>query len=308
MEETIELRELINIIWRGKAIIIISTITCMLIATILNWFILEEKYESKAVIQVVSTAQDIGVISNYINAEFTPAIYSERIQNKFLMRQAIQDEIGENQYIDENLRVLLDPNPNKNSLEIKYISDSPESAQQYLRILMNATKSDMNKSVQETMKELDLVYKNELDTLTQEVEQVVNTYNKLVRDNNLPEILILQTIINSEINLNISDQQMEALANVTEGIQNQLLQLQAMITSKSTEYGNVLVRYQSIQTGIASFKPDSFIRIIIEPTLEEDSVSPNKLLNLVISSILGIMMGLCIVFFRYYWKPNSSIK
>ncbi len=91
MEETIELRELIEIVWKGKAIIAICTVVCMLLAGIVSWFVLEEKYESKAVVQVASGIQDTGIISNYIAAEFTPSIYAQRIQNKPIMKQALKD-------------------------------------------------------------------------------------------------------------------------------------------------------------------------------------------------------------------------
>ncbi len=47
MEETIELRELIETVWKGKWIIAGLTVLFMLVAAIVSWFVLPEQYESK---------------------------------------------------------------------------------------------------------------------------------------------------------------------------------------------------------------------------------------------------------------------
>ncbi|MET4560622.1 chain length determinant protein (polysaccharide antigen chain regulator) [Lysinibacillus parviboronicapiens] len=307
MEETIELRELIEIVWKGKAIIAICTVVCMLLAGIVSWFVLEEKYESNAVVQVASGIQDTGIISNYIAAEFTPSIYAQRIQNKPIMKQALKDADIKDVYSEKNMVATVDADPAKNLVELKYKAKSAQDAQQQLQILMDVTKQKMNESVQATLKELETTYKTESVSLSKEIENIIEQYNKIIKDNKLPEILILQTVLNSEIVLNISDDQTTTLSNVNGDLQNQLLQMQAQINTKSVEYQKTLANYQSVKTGLDSFKPDPFIRVIAEPTLAEKSASPNKLLNLAIGLVIGMMFGVGTVFFRQYWK-NSSIK
>lgn len=308
MEETIELRELINIVLKGKSIIIVSTILCMLLAGIASWFVLDEKYESKAVVQVASGVQDTGIMSNYIAAEFTPNIYAQRIQNKPIMQQALQDAGIKMKYNSKNMVATVDSDPNKNFVELKYTSSSVKDAQQQLEVFMEATKQKMNESVQTTLQELEMTYKSESASLSEEIETIIEQYNKTIRNNNLPELLILQTILNTEITLNISEEQTAALANVNGKLQNQLLQMQAQIQTKSEEYRKTLAHYQSVKTGLDSFKPDPFIRVIAEPTFAEGPSSPNKVLNIVIGLVLGVMLGLGIVFFRHYWKNSTSLK
>lgn len=94
----------------------------------------------------------------------------------------------------------------------------------------------MNESVQATLKELETTYKTESVSLSKEIENIIEQYNKIIKDNKLPEILILQTVLNSEIVLNISDDQTTTLSNVNGDLQNQLLQMQAQINTKSVEY------------------------------------------------------------------------
>lgn len=308
MEETIELRELINIVWKGKSIIIVSTILCMLLAGIASWFVLDETYESKAVVQVASGVQDTGIMANYIAAEFTPNIYAQRIQNKPIMQQALQNAGIKVKYNSQNLIATVDADPSKNFVELKYTSNSEKDAQQQLQVFMDATKQKMNESVQATLEELETTYKSESASLSKEIETIIEQYNKTIRNNNLPELLILQTILNTEITLNISEEQTAALANVNGKLQNQLLQMQAQIQTKSEEYRKTLAYYQSVKTGLDSFKPDPFIRVIAEPTLAEGPSSPNKVLNLAIGLVLGMMLGLGVVLFRHYWKNSTSLK
>lgn len=308
MEETIELRELIDIVLKGKAVIFVCVIFCMLLAGIVSWFVLDEKYESKAVVQVASGVQDTGVMANYVAAEFTPSIYAQRIQNTPIMQQALLDAGIKAKYNEKNLVATVDADPSKNIIEIKYTSKSAEDAQQQLLILMDATKNKMNESVQATLQDLEATYKSESTALSKEIETIIEQYNTTIRDNNLPELLILQTILNTEITLNISEEQTAALSNVNGNLQNQLLQMQAQIQTKSEEYRKTLANYQSVKTGLDSFKPDPFIRVIAEPTLTEGPSSPNKALNLAIGLVIGAMLGLGVVFFRHYWKNSSTVK
>lgn len=307
MEESIELRELLGIIWKGKVVIAVCTIVCMFLAGIGSWFVLDEKYESNAVVQVVSGVQDTGIMASYIEAEFTPNIYAQRIQNKPIIQQAFKEAGIKVKFSEKNLVMTVDPDPAKNLVELKYSSNSAKDAQQQLQVLMEATKGKMNESVQATLHNLESTYKLEASSLSKEIKIIIEQYNQIIRDHKLPDILVLQTVLNSEIALNISDEQTTALSNVSGNLQNQLLQMQAQIQAKSEEYRKSLVNYQSVKTGLESFKPDPFIRVIAEPTLAEVPSSPNKMLNLAIGLIIGIMVGLGLVFFRHYWK-NSAIS
>lgn len=306
MEDSIELREMIEIILKGKWIISVVTIIFILLAGILSWFVLPEKYESKAVVQVASSVQDTGIMESFVATEFTPQVYSQRIKNELIMNEAFERENLSNKFSPGNLNVNIEPNTNL--LTLTYTSNLPKNAQKELETIMDVTKNEMNISVQNTLKDLEMTYNREAKSLTNEIDSIINDYNTIVRENRLPEVLILQTILNSEMIVNITDEQTKALSNVSGSVQNQLLQLQAQIQTKSKEYQNVLAKYQSVKTGLESFKPDPFIRVISEPSLPKEQSSPNHLLALIIGLVLGIMLGLGVTFFREYWRNSSSIN
>ena len=304
MEETIEIKEFIEKLLKGKWIIASCTVIALLLSGIVSWFVLEEQYESKAVVQISSGVQDAGIMSNYVATEFTPTVYMQRMQNveqnkKYFKANGIDD------FAKENLTVANQPDTDL--VEMKYITNNPEKAQKNLQLLMEKTKSEVSTSMKETLDQLEQTYLKESNILSTEIEELMSNYNSVITKNKLPEVLILQTISSSQFVLNLTNEQSNALSNVTGLIQNELLQLKAQIDTKTEEYNSVLTKYQSVKTGLDSFKADPFIRVIIEPTLAERPVSPNKVLNLAIGLILGLMVGIGLVFFRSYWKASASI-
>lgn len=303
MEETIELREIISILIKGKWIIAISTIIALLFAGIVSWFVLEEQYESKAVVQISSGVQDSGIMSNYVATEFTPTVYMQRIQNVEQNKIYFKENNIDN-FSSTNLTVSNQPNTDL--VEVKYIAKTPKEAQKHLQLVMDKTKSEVSGSMKETLNQLEQTYLKESGSLSTEIEQLMSSYNTIITKNKLPEILILQTISTSQFVLNLTTEQSNALSNVTGTIQNELLQLKAQIDTKSDEYRSVLAKYQSVKTGLENFKADPFMRVIIDPTLSEDPISPNKVLNLAIGLVLGLMIGVGLVFFRSYWKTSAS--
>lgn len=302
MEETVELREIINILIKGKKVIAICIIIALTLASIMSWFVLEEQYESKAVVQITSSAEDTGIMSNYVATEFTPTVYMQRIQNVEQNKKYFKIH-GVDDFNKENLTVTNQQNTNL--VEMKYQASTPEEAQKHLKLLIEKTKSEVSTSMKETLNQLEQTYLKESDSLSNEIEKLMSTYNNVITRNNLPEILILQTISSSQFVMNLSNEQSNALANVTGAIQNELLQLKAQIDTKSSEYHSVLVKYQSVKTGLDNFKADPFIRVIIDPTIAEEQSSPNKLLNLAIGLVLGLIVGFVLVFFQTYWKESA---
>jgi uncharacterized protein involved in exopolysaccharide biosynthesis len=304
MEETIELRELIETVWKGKWIIAGLTALFVFVAATISWFVLPEQYESKATVQVASEVQDAGIMSSYVAAEFTPVIFMQRIKNPTLMNEALE-EAGVKEKFDED-RLSVSTQANTNLVELRYTALSPEVAQKELTLFIGKTKERMNRSVKNTLKELEKTYTSESKHLSEEIEALVGEYNEKISANGLPEILIMQTLIGSQIITPVTDIQLKALANVDGALHNELMQMQAQIASKSEEYRRVLDKYQSVKTGLDSFRPDPFIRQIVDPTLPENPSAPNKLLNVAIAMIIGLMVGTGIVFFREYWKSSSA--
>ncbi|KQL36911.1 Wzz/FepE/Etk N-terminal domain-containing protein [Psychrobacillus sp. FJAT-21963] len=300
-EETIDLRELVEIIWKGKNIIIISIITAMLIAFILSFFVLEKKYESTSTVQITSNSAAEGIVKQYIDSEFTNLVFAERIKSQAFIDQLFNKTSREVSSTDLNVNI----DAATSMVTLTYKSEEQKKSSEVLSTLIEKQKSAMSESLKNEFTLLADAYTKESDKLSEEIRDLIKIYNTTVKENKLPEILILQTMVSNELIVSISDEQSSALTNIDGEIQNELMQLQARIESKSEEYRKVLDQYQSVLTNIESFRADPLIKTIIEPTIPEGPSSPNTFLNIAIGLVLGIMIGLGIVFIRKYWQEIS---
>ncbi|MDF2068161.1 Wzz/FepE/Etk N-terminal domain-containing protein [Bacillus sp. Cr_A10] len=300
-EETIELRELFETVWKGKTIIIISIISAMLIAFVLSIFVLEEEYESKATVQITSNSAAEGIVKQYIDSEFTSQVFAERIKSQAFIDQLFNKTFREVSSTDLNVNI----DAATSMVTLTYKSEDPKKSGEVLSTLIEKQKTAMSDSLKNEFTLLADAYTKESDKLSEEIRDLIKIYNTSVKENNLPEILILQTMISNELIVNISDEQTQALTNIDGEMQNELMQLHARISSKSEEYRKVLDQYQSVLTNMESFRPDPLIKTIIEPTVPENPSSPNLLLNIAIGIVIGSLIGLGIVFIRKYWKETS---
>lgn len=307
MEETIDLREIIEIVLKGKWVIALITALCVAIAGLLSWFIIPEQYESKATIQIVSNPQDASLLAGYVNAEFSPSIFTERIQNTTFLKNVLnENDFSIKNFDAENLSVTVEKETQL--IDLTYKKGKPDLAQKQLALFINETKDKMNASVINSMKSLEKTYTAEAEILSKEIEGLIEEYNAIIKRNSLPEVLIMQSLLNEQILLTVNDEQLNALVNVDGSLHNQLMQMQSQIRSKATEYRSVLDRYQAVKSGISSFSPEPHFRIISEATLPENPASPNKLLNIAIALVIGMMIGIGVVFFREYWKNTATAK
>lgn len=303
-EETIDLRELIEIIWKGKIIIIISIITAILIALLLSIFVLEKKYESTATVQITSNSAAEGIVKQYIDSEFTNLVFAERIKSQAFIDQLFNKTSREVSSTDLNVNI----DAATSMVTLTYKSEEQKKSSEVLSTLIEKQKSAMSESLKNEFTLLADGYTKESDKLSEEIRDLIKIYNTTVKEYKLPEILILQTMVSNELIVNISDEQSQALTNIDGEIQNELMQLHARISSKSEEYRKVLDQYQSVLTNMESFRPDPLIKTIIEPTVPENPSSPNLLLNIAIGIVIGLLIGLGIVFIRKYWKETSSTQ
>lgn len=304
-EETIDLRDLIEIVWKGKFTIVISIIVAMLIALLTSVFVLEEKYESNAVVQITSNTAAEGIVKQYIDSEFTSQIFAERIKNQAFIDQ-IFNTTEEQNVSNNNLSVNVDPATNM--ISFTYTSNNAEKSKEVLATLIEKQKVAMSDSLQTEFTLLADSYTKESKKLSNEIRDLIKLYNTTVKTNSLPEILILQSMVSNQLIVDLTQEQQASLVNVDGEIQNELMQLQARIESKSVEYRKVLDQYQTVLTNIESFRPDPLIKTIIEPTIAKGPSSPNTLLNIAIGVVMGAMTGLVIIFFRNYWRQSTLIN
>lgn len=71
-------------------------------------------------------------------------------------------------------------------------------------------------------------------------------------------------------------------------------------------YDAFLNKYEETRVSKSTEVGDSTINIISQAVVPEVPTRPNKMINLAIAGVLGIMIGVFIIFFKYYWQISGK--
>jgi uncharacterized protein involved in exopolysaccharide biosynthesis len=85
---------------------------------------------------------------------------------------------------------------------------------------------------------------------------------------------------------------------------NQAL-IQRKVNLSQGTYNTFLNKYEEIRIAESTEIGDSTINIISQAAIPEEPVGPRRMLNLAIAGILGIMLGVFVIFFKEYWRTSE---
>ena len=71
-------------------------------------------------------------------------------------------------------------------------------------------------------------------------------------------------------------------------------------------YDAFLNKYEATRITESTEVGDSTINVISQAVVPEQPIGPRKMLNLAIAGILGLMMGVFIVYFKEYWRTSGN--
>lgn len=303
MEETIELREIIEILLKGKWIIALVTIVALVVGFVFSWFVVEEKYQSTAQVQIENGAQALtklqetkGTFYATIKRELANNLLQKRLNNPATYtNEEIANGLG-------NLSIALDTtDPSYTLLNATYTANNAQQAFEQLEQTLVEVKKELEALVLESLEQEIAYYSDEKDLISKEYAILMDDYNQLIQQNNLPQYLLLETISSSGVLKDMPD-----LSNLNAEVLAQVTYLKNELNVKQKQYNEITLTYEQLVTGAQSFKLSKYFTIVEQPKLNEAPVSPNKTLNLAIAFVLGIMLSVGIVFFREYWRNSKK--
>ncbi len=150
-------------------------------------------------------------------------------------------------------------------------------------------------------KDLDTSSLSKLDLETEEINPVY--------------LLISATISTYKIDIAQIETELKGLNREINQLTNQLEKLNAEYAQKRTQHDQLLDRVNTLRSTYQAFASkyeeariaasaemgDNTLTIMTSAQTPEQPISPNKKLNLAIAGVLGIMIGVFIVFFREFW-------
>ncbi|CUP16880.1 YveK family protein [Clostridium disporicum] len=151
----------------------------------------------------------------------------------------------------------------------------------------------------EKFKNVSTTYSNDEVTMYQ---KLIKTYGEIVKTKNLINKAIKKAGEDITVAEALSKIQAVAIADT------QILQIKYTSSSREESYNMIYGLTEEFMKLSKSLYPNGNVHIIEQPKVPEDAVSPNKAMNIAIGAMLGMMLGIGIVFLKEYMNNSFSDK
>lgn len=269
--EEIDIRELLMLLWSKKIFITGLTIVMIIIAGIYSFYVIDPVYQAKTTVQLSNTGDF------YSN----PATAMRLLKSNAIV-MPIMEELGED-YSEAEVQGYLGGNmtlgnpDNTKIVDISLKSADPIIAQKLLTGIITSYKEEAdiqyNRIINNSKENLATI-ENSLDLLDEEIKSVNQD---------------MDNISNSDIS---STEKSILMSGLTNKISTYIEQRNSLVSEKRA-IEEKLLSYQSFQ-------------ILNQAYVSEDPVSPNKMLNIAIAAVLGIMIAIFLVFFIEFLKDDEE--
>ncbi len=263
----IDLRECIFLIWSKKWLITVFVFLSVLLASIYSFYIVEPVYQAQATIQLSN------VEGMYSNPESAVQILKST---------------------DENMPVVK-------KLGVEHTA---ASLQKYLSNSLVLEKRENTRMIQISLNNKDRMFVGQLlnGMLKRYEEEADIEYNKIV-DNSKEDLLTISDSLDEiDRQLKSIDQDISNISGSMLNSTEKSILMTGLTDNLSTYIGqknNLLQQKRRVEEQLLKYQP---FNIINEPYVLENSISPNKKLNLAIAAVLALMLSVFIVFFIEFMK------
>lgn len=312
MEQEISLREIIEIFWKGKWMIILLTMVAMIASGILSFFIIEPTFETSATLSVnsnVTTDLKQIVMANYVEQVTNHAIISETIKELKLNEKGITitkllDKIRIEVVKDTTLlRIYVQDNNAKTASEIA------NTISKYFINFMKKQQQDQEIAKEEyTLSDIETQLEVQKATLEKIKQELAKTSPTIITNKTLAEDPYLQSIIQDQSNK--SNAETGALKLRNEEVNPVYISLQQSATNTNIEIQKLESQKQEILEKINNntILPQEYVTIANPAIPPERPIAPRRAMNVVFAGVIGVILSLTIVFFKHYWRVSSIEK
>lgn len=327
LQSELSLRDMIEIIWRNKWIIIGSTALAILVAGIISFFILSPVYQATSIIRVGNEAEGN---TQHLNS-ISESIKSDVIISRVLDHLNLHEDFTIDQ-LRNNLKV--DVVRNTSVMKVTHSGKDPSITAQIVNLIayemsMRVEVTDLANKIQKAKeRSLDLeqriaVAMKEYETIS---ELLRETPEKQVTRQTLSRHPYLMTILEEITGLSsaeIGELQFEneSINPLYNALQAKLSEVSIELASMGKERENLVTLISELEQRIWELEngdhgynltPQGFQKVInglntvfISPASKpEEPVRPRKLVNLLIGSLIGCIMGLLIAFIKHFWNVD----
>jgi len=334
VKEEFNLKDLTEMIWKGKVIIASVTIFSLLVAVISNFFVLSPTYEARSTVRVEMQARE-GTnppgLSSFVEA-IRADVAIKRIINKL--------ELDSNQYTINSVRNAIQTNliNGTNVIEVKVTGHDPKMITDIANLAvfeLGARMEISDRSVEivqlrSRLEELGNLIRLNQAELAVSQKQLQNTPEKLITKKSLADEPYLHSIMEDNVTTSgkklgtlelVSEEINPLYTSLTAKVADLMIQLSMLEEEKKTNE-RTIANYQEIintlETRIdrellnsenSTRLLDGFSAIFISPAIKPvDPVGPSKIKNIFITVMIGFMLSISIVAVRHSWRVNGGSK
>ncbi|MED4351117.1 Wzz/FepE/Etk N-terminal domain-containing protein [Schinkia azotoformans] len=314
MEAEISLREIIETLLEGKWLIAGITAAMMIISGVLSFFIMAPTYEAEATIMVNQIQEnEPGFLDAYVNEMVSPTIYAERLMAPALIKRVIEDEgLTTTGWTAAELRRALQIKADKETglVNIKLEGNNPNEVSDIVNSVVKHSTAYTGERISEKIKALQDEYKAQMQTEQQKLNEAIDEYNRLKAGSGLPSLVLFEESVSegSQFVIQANKEILDELQHIDKAKHVEFQQISAKIKKLTELYNSYNTKYEEARSISAFGLAKNKINPIVEAVPPINPVSPKKMLNIAIGTVVGLMLGVFAAFFRAYWRNSAAVE
>jgi len=332
MDQEISLREIIEIILKGKWIVISVTLIAMLLSGIVSYFVISPQYESNSMVRIAQINEEGS--KNIDISTFKESVKSDTAIHRLIDKLKLDSSL----YTISSIRgmIQLDALKEINVMKIKVkgtdslINTSMANLLAY-ELANRIEITDRSQNIVEIQGKLrgikDEIKKTKVQ-LEEAQKQLKLIPEKQVVKQSLGENPLLSSIIKESTNSStssIAEVEMfgESINPAYTTVQEQVATLSISLSALLSDEKNINDRIQEYKDRIQLLENqieveklngkssnrllDGYQAAFISPAIQStEPVSPNKILNVIIAAFVGGILSVLFVFLRSYMRNSKS--
>lgn len=312
MEKEISLKEIIEKLWGGKWIIVSITIIALLISFVYSYFIVAPIYKGSAKVTIHNVASVPETVQPYINEMTKPEVFEQTMKSARVMENIIKKE-----NLDTTIEQL------QGRVDVELPNSEGEEANSFISISMEGTNREEIKTVidsaislsseelgeiiQSRLTLLEKEYKSKMEGEDKHISEAVQEFNDIGAGEGLPSLILFQeNASGTEYILEANEDLLNQLRELNKKDQVKFEKTNNKIENLTSLYNFYSNKYDELRSISTMNIVDISMNVISDTFVPDSPISPNKILNLVIATVLGLMVGIGVVFVRVYLDSEES--
>ncbi|MBM7571370.1 Wzz/FepE/Etk N-terminal domain-containing protein [Aquibacillus albus] len=310
MEEEISLKEILTILWEGKITIISVTIVVTLLAAIFSNFFLTPKYETSATVLINSVQQNetgSSAFTGYLNEAVSPQIFMERVASLEVLRR-VKDKTptSERELTSYQNNLSVELTEDSNLIKLTFTGTNPAEIQETLTSIVEEAKIYTEELISDRLITLSNQFREQAEIEKQSLDQLLAEYNQMRVSEGLPSIVVMDAVTSNSNQFILNSEDLEEFQNLDRTKQVEFEKINSKIRNLTSLYNQYYSSYEEGRSLADFYKVDNKFSVLSQPFEPINPVSPNVLLNTAIAFVIGLMVSVGLVFFRAYWRDETS--